>query len=62
MEKIKGLDTEQKAFVLEHSTYFKTTNLDKLNNLLKEGWKIVNTTSMSGTNVATSYCLIILEK
>ncbi len=51
----------QKAFVL----YFmseKKTNLDELNQLLVEGWKVASQSPMSNSNLNSSFSLVILEK
>ncbi|MNR66916.1 hypothetical protein D3C85_1906420 [compost metagenome] len=51
----------QKAFVL----YFmseKKSNLDELNRLLAEGWKVASQSPMSSSDLHTVFSLVILEK
>ncbi|SMG20069.1 hypothetical protein SAMN06295960_0996 [Paenibacillus aquistagni] len=51
----------QRAFVL----YFLTdqeNNLNELNQLLSEGWKVICQRPMSGSQINASCSLVILEK
>lgn len=51
----------QKAFVL----YFmseKKGNLNELNQLLAEGWKVSSQSPMSNSNLNAVFSLVILEK
>jgi hypothetical protein len=60
-ETMEEADYMQKAFVL----YFmseKKTNLDELNQLLVEGWKVASQSPMSNSNLNSSFSLVILEK
>ncbi|GAB6926254.1 hypothetical protein JCM10914A_02370 [Paenibacillus sp. JCM 10914] len=51
----------QKAIVVYYLTD-KKNNVDELNALLMEGWKVASQRPMSSGAVATSHSLVILEK
>ncbi|MDQ0914602.1 hypothetical protein QFZ78_000862 [Paenibacillus sp. V4I5] len=40
----------------------KKNNLEELNELLSQGWKVVSQSSMGGGGINTVYSLVILEK
>lgn len=52
----------QRAFILYFSTE-KKNNLDELNQLLSDGWRVLNQKPMSSSNhINASTSLVILEK
>lgn len=51
----------QKAVVVYYFTD-KKNNLDELNRLLAEGWKVVDQRPMGVAEMVASYSLVILEK
>ena len=58
------MDSEQMSFVLSsNSAAGNTRGIFELNELLKDGWKVLSTCEMSGAGQAYySYALVILEK
>lgn len=50
----------QKAIVVYYAG--KNNNLDELNTLLENGWKVIKQSSMGGNCGAAVYSLVILEK
>lgn len=51
----------QQAIVVYY-TSGKKNNLDELNTLLENGWKVIKQSSMGGECGAAVYSLVILEK
>jgi hypothetical protein len=50
----------QKAIVVYYAG--KNNNLDELNTLLENGWKVIKQSSMGGVCGSAIYSLVILEK
>ncbi len=51
----------QRAIIVSYLTD-KKNNLEELNELLSQGWKVVSQSSMGGGGVHTVHSLVILEK
>ncbi len=51
----------QRAIIVYFLTE-KKNNLEELNQMLSEGWKVVSQSGMSGSQSNASYSLVILEK
>ncbi|WP_177222321.1 hypothetical protein [Paenibacillus sp. UNC496MF] len=51
----------QQAIVVNYTSE-KRNNLDELNKLLENGWKVINQRPMGGQCGAAVYSLVILEK
>ncbi len=57
----------QKALIIRdkkapNSKFDENFGLDELNQLLSEGWKVVNSTALGSGNAHYHECLVVIEK